>query len=744
LIATINAHGSADNHNLLDAPVPDILAPVLTPTKYVAPPQKEVKTGVLSSMKSFADWLISYVPEEIRKPINKALEALKAKVAGLYGKINEHQFVLKESKSAINGFTKQYTVDGRPGIDVVSFLNAVRPLVVDLLERNKLIKVNLVLWCTMERVDMKTGELTTINAPFVSRTEINLEATDVSELYNNATDKMKESMASFQRTGSGWIFVAVQKLDINTVEYKPLKGSSYISLPKYLADKKAIINLKNEDNQCFKWCVARALNPVEEHSERVTKKLQKQAEELNWNGITFPVTLNEINKFERNNTDISVNVFGYEDSMNRFVYPLRISKHERKDAVDLLLISNDSTNHYCLIKNLSKLLSTQVSNNKESRLFCRRCLNSFRSKEALDKHKRYCNQHAAVRPEMPEPGTKLIFKNHNRSFRVPFVVYADFESFIEPIHTCQPDPNTSYTKQYQKHTPSSFCYYIKCFDDDVYKHEPVSGVAEKFVETLEAHIKQIYRQFKFPKTMTFTKADKTRYNRATKCHICDGELGDDRVRDHCHFTGRFRGAAHNGCNLNYKPPKFIPVIFHNLSGYDSHLFIKKLARNGEKIKCIPNNEEKYISFSKEVVVDEFSNKEGKHVQVKRELRFLDSFRFMASSLDALSKNLSKEQCKNVKSRYSGEQLDLVLRKGVYPYEYMDSLERLNETQLPPKTAFYSKLSETEISDEDYEHAQTVWKKFGCKTIRDYHDLYNVSDVLLLADIFENFRDVCME
>ena len=106
------------------------------------------------------------------------------------------------------------------------------------------------------------------------------------------------------------------------------------------------------------------------------------------------------------------------------------------------------------------------------------------------------------------------------------------------------------------------------------------------------------------------------------------------------------------------------MILHNFCGYDSHLFIKKFARNGEKIECIPNNEEKYISFSKEVVVDEFLNKEEKHVQVKRELKFLDSFRFMASSLDALSKNLSKEQCKNVKSRYSGKQLDLLLRKGV--------------------------------------------------------------------------------
>jgi len=749
LIAVINAHSATDNHNLLDDPVPDISAPVLTPTKYVAPPQKEVKTGVLSTIKSYADWLISYVPEQIKKPINKAVEALKAKVAGLFGKANEHKFVLYESQTAIKGFTKRHTVDGRPGIDVVSFLSAVRPLVVDLLERNRRIKVSLVLTCTMERVDMKTGELTTINAPFVSRTEVCLEATDVSELYNNAMHKMKESMASFQMRGSNWRFVAVQRLDINTVDYKPLKGSSYIPLPRCLADKKAIINLKNDDDQCFKWCVARALNIVDDNPHRITKTLKAQAETLNWNDVTFPTTLSEIDKFERNNTDLSVNVFGYED----FVYPLRISKHDRKDAVDLLLISNDTTNHYCLIKNLSKLLSTQVSNKKDSRLYCRRCLNSFISKEALDKHKRYCNQHAVVRPEMPEPGSVLTFKNHNRSMRVPFVVYADFESFIKPIDTCQPDPSKSYTKQYQKHIPSSFCYYIKCFEDDLYSQEPVAftadseddDIAQIFVNKLEDSVKQIYKQFfKFPNKMVFTETDKIKYNDATTCHICDGELGDDRVRDHCHFTGRFRGAAHNGCNLNYKAPKFIPVIFHNLSGYDSHLFIKKLARNGEKIKCIPNNEEKYISFSKEVVVDEFSNKEGKHVQVKRELRFLDSFRFMASSIDALSKNLSKEQCKNVKSRYFGKQLDLVLRKGVYPYEYMDSLERLNETQLPSKTAFYSKLNETEISDEDYKHAQTVWKEFGCKTIRDYHNLYNVSDVLLLADIFENFRDVCMD
>ena len=116
---------------------------------------------------------------------------------------------------------------------------------------------------------------------------------------------------------------------------------------------------------------------------------------------------------------------------------------------------------------------------------------------------------------------------------------------------------------------------------------------------------------------------------------------------------------------------------------------------------------------------------------------------MASSLNALSKNLNKDQYKNLKSVYFGKQADLLLRKGVYSYDHIDSVDRLSETELPPKSAFYFKLNDSNINDEDYEHAQTVWKEFGCKTFLDYHDIYNISDVLLLADVFENFRDVCM-
>lgn len=275
-------------------------------------------------------------------------------------------------------------------------------------------------------------------------------------------------------------------------------------------------------------------------------------------------------------------------------------------------------------------------------------------------------------------------------------------------------------------------------------------VAGTFFDTLETHIKKIYKQFKFPKRMIFTDADKKDFASASVCHICEKEFaGEDvKVRDHCHLSSKYRGAAHESCNLNYKIPKFFPVVFHNLSGYDSHLFIKKLA--GGKINCITNNEEKYISFSREVVVDEFE-KGGEHIQVEMELLFIDSFRFMADSLDALSKNLTSDKCNNCETQekngrkyrcnecirvdkecahkcqdcysltlvkaqqnchnlrkiYKDKQLELLIRKGVYPHDWVDSIAKLDETQLPSNEVFYSRLNNSDISDDDYEHAQTV-------------------------------------
>ena len=249
------------------------------------------------------------------------------------------------------------------------------------------------------------------------------------------------------------------------------------------------------------------------------------------------------------------------------------------------------------------------------------------------------------------------------------------------------------------------------------------------------------------KKMMFVKEEKERSEKETKCWMCNGKFNDDKdvkVRDHCHFTCRYRGAAHNSCNLKYRKPNFTPIVFHNLGGYDSHLFIKELGFSKGDIDCIPDNEERYISFTKRIQVGSYTNKKGETTPLHHKIRFIDSYKFMAASLDSLVNNLPKDDFNSVKREYKGKNLELLTRKGVYPYDYMDTPEKLKETELPPKEAFYSKLNNEGISDEDYTHAKKVWETFEMKTLEDYHNLYDKLDVLLLADVFENFRDICIK
>ena len=249
--------------------------------------------------------------------------------------------------------------------------------------------------------------------------------------------------------------------------------------------------------------------------------------------------------------------------------------------------------------------------------------------------------------------------------------------------------------------------------------------------------------------MIFTEEDKKDFENAKECYVCGGKFNGyfkdlNKCRDHCHFSGKYRGAAHNKCNLIMKKTNFIPVFFHNLEGYDSHLFIRNLGVSEGDINCIPKTEEKYISFSKNIEVDNFRDKKGRKISIMREIRFIDSFKFMSVSLESLGNNLEKDQFHNVNKVVSGRKRELMLKKGVFPYEYMDCLEKLDETELAEKEKFYSKLNDRGVTDEEYEHAKNVWNEFEMETMRNYHDLYMTTDVLVLADIFENFRKICME
>ena len=285
-----------------------------------------------------------------------------------------------------------------------------------------------------------------------------------------------------------------------------------------------------------------------------------------------------------------------------------------------------------------------------------------------------------------------------------------------------------------------------------------------------------------------TKEEEDNYNKENICYICKKDFNNDtKVRDHCQFTGKYRGAAHNTCNLRYKIPKNIPVIFHNGSTYDYHFVIKELAREFEgNFECLAENTEKYITFSVSIK----KRIDDKNIDITYKIKFSDSFRFMATSLsklvDNLTDNIHNDKCIKCKSnlcfvRAINEKLifkcidcekeyekefnkelverfantykfcdnDLnkfimLLRKGVYPNEYIDGWDKFNEKIIPGKELFYSNLTLENIRETDYAHANNIFKKFNINNLGEYHDLYIRSDTLLLADIFENFRQSCLK
>lgn len=760
--------------SILDEAIPVISEEPFTPVKVRITGTRVSKSR--QELEDFIDWFMRFIPPEERKQANKRWNRLRRYLKVPFRK---HPDLVKK-EVALKGYLSTYQIGGIEGMDYQTFLGRVGKKWLDLLKiQEKPIKTSTILECMFYRTKEDGEKVYTYYYAHSSKSIIT-EATNLEELYDVFRRKIVERIDTFQRGGSGWIFEKVVKLDIHIDTYDPLRARTYFPLPRELGLEKAIINLKNRDNECFKWSVTRALFPEKRDNERITKKLRENSERLNWDGLQFPMQVDKIGIFERHNPDYAINVFGHE----KHTYPIRISKnYDRKITIRLLLISNGETSHYCWIKNVSRLLSSQINKRGRELYFCDYCLLPFRTPESLGRHVEYCKEYDAVKVTLPREGSFLSFKNWNRSMRVPFVIYADFECFTEKIDTCQPMEGRPFTQRYQEHAPSGFCYLIKCYDDDLYpptlhqytKETEDEDVARKFVESLEGSLKFLYKNFlERKKCIEMTMEDMKSYAEAMYCSICGGEigrlldeegndLGKDKVRDHDHLTGKYRGAAHNLCNLQYKVPKFVPVVLHNLAGYDAHLFIKNIGKTKGKVDCIPTNEEKYISFKKNVIVDRYVGSDEKVHEITRELRFIDSFKFMSGSLDLLVNNVTRcgtcpscvrgsKSCDSPSSTrmdilrrfYEGKRLDLLLRKGVFPYDYVDSLRKLEEPCLPPREVFHSILNDADIEEEDYEHAQKVWNTFEIQTLRGYHDLYLESDVILLADVFENFRDICLE
>ena len=374
--------------------------------------------------------------------------------------------------------------------------------------------------------------------------------------------------------------------------------------------------------------------------------------------------------------------------------------------------------------------------------------------------------------------------------------------FIRKMSTCINNPNESSTTKINKDTPPGYSIFTQCsFDKSKNKLNYYRGkdCMKKFSKDLKEHASKVI-DYEKKKMIPLTTEEKIYHNKQEICYICKKEFSNNekknyKVRDNCNYTGKYRGAAHNICNLRYKVPKEIPIVFDNGSIYDYHFIIKELVKEFEgNFECLGENTEKYITFSVPIK----KKIENKDLETTYKVKFIDSYRFMASSLSKLVDNLSEGihnnkcsdcgsnlgyikttagpsslerkneklilECYNCKQRYKKKfnkelikrfartysfcnndlnKFILLLRIGVYPYEYMDNWERFNETSFPSKESFYSNLNMGNIDHIDYRHGNNVFNKFKLNNLGDYHDLYVQSDTLLLADVFENFKDMCL-
>ena len=589
----------------------------------------------------------------------------------------------------------------------------------------RIFKIQFCLACTFSRE--VEGTITYCLAYFITRNIIITQATEFDEIFQDIINFLDERVHSFEGLGSGYILNDIDRLDIKLGYFNPITGGCSIELPKQLANKKAIINIKSTDEKCFLWACCAALFPVKWNAERAQNYF-KYEKHFNLTGINFPMALSSVEKFEKQNSDldICINIFNYDanDTKISLIKPMKISNNfNAKNIINLLLYKD----HYLYIKNFNRLAGNFTT---RKRYYCFACFSGFRNRDKLSKHKNLCQIFKPSIVILPNKNENILKYNQiYKQVESKYVLYADFECKLKPINKRK----TPKLLEYQRHIPISYCLIVIENNEKIYQIDLYRGmnVMQKFFRKLKSTEIELLEKLHNIEPLQMTEMDQINFNKAINCHICNQDLGLNKVRDHCHLTGKYVGAAHQNCNLQFKTTYSIPLLIHNLKNYDSHFIIRNVPKYFKNCQIIPRNSEQYLAFKIDRV------------------QFLDSFTFIEESLAKMCENLKEANfpfpltSKLFNKFINGDNYkrNLLLRKGVFPYEFITSLKKFELKNLPPKDSFYSTLYNKHITDEDYEHAKAVWTEFNCENLGQYHDLYLALDTVLLADCFTNFRQI---
>lgn len=574
----------------------------------------------------------------------------------------------------------------------------------------------------------RDGEKIVLEPYFNSQTHSIVSGLYVQTTINKCFAQILRFYDSFLTEGSGWWLEKILLIKLHIAKYRPLRGGGLLqrsTLPRQIKSKKAVLDIKCNDGKCFLYCILAHMFPVKENPQRISNYNDKISL-LRIDDISFPMRIKNIAKFEEMNS-LSINVYGFEKAP----FPMYVSKFDLADSrkeIDLLFYNN----HFYLIRSLSRLIGTCFTKASYASFICRKCLCAFPTLQKLDVHRETCTSDLQ-RYLLPQKGSVKKFTKFRTQFMNAFVIYYDIEAIQTEKHGIS--KRVGDKKHYAIAISAKRVCTVKKYDGELFCYTGLDAI-ERFFNYLECQILEIQCIYHaYYKPVKMTQKDLEHHHSQTFCSLCKYVFSHHKEKriDHCHLTGEYRGCLCNRCNLTYaSATRKLVCIAHGGLNYDIKLILSTFANSKRKrnLRVIAKNKEKFLC----VYIDSFI--------------FIDSFSFLQASLQTLAESLcSKGEDSFTYTRQiakSTQQFKLLLRKGVFCYDFLDSMSKLKLTSLPCKQHFYDKLREKSISSNDYLHAKRVWYTFECNSLQDYMEIYLKTDVLLLADVFESFRAMCFE
>ena len=531
---------------------------------------------------------------------------------------------------------------------------------------------------------------------------------------------------NFVCAGSGWSLRKVIAMELTVARFRIIRGGCSVQdLPREIEKSRGIISLRNcPDGKCFHYSVAAAMLCTKKNPSRARQsKYQKVVSYLErQSGVLLFANLADVKRFQRKVKFISVNVYGFKKN----AFPIQICEERRCFHVNLLYHKK----HFYPVRNLGALIKKNALVSGKRVNVCEFCMAYFQSDKRFTLHQKLCSTKSSTVIFPSEEERCMSFRNYGNMISAPFAIYCDLESLISEKEIV----NEKKLLSIRNHEAISAGALTVCNVDNSLSSQPFiytgKDCIEKLFGFLSAEILRIDNIFLNRNVpLVMTERDMLVFDQQKECEMCNAPFSESlpKVRDHEHLTGKYRFALCNACNLTYAKQKFeVNIFFHGLSNYDSHFLIQQLNKvNCRFVRVVPQTSEKYLSFS----IDS--------------AHFKDSYHFVGAPLAVLVDNLKnkgKVFFTNLNQHIPDpNKRDLMFQKGIFPYSYLDSYEKLKEDQLPPIECFTSDLTNEHLSPDQYAFAQRVWKTMECKNLQDYMEIYLLCDVLLLADVFENFR-----